>query len=90
MLHDNYRYLYQFFTGYFPEADLDGLTDKQVVQLFIKENEETIIASTYKELKQVINDKAVWSEIAEAANRYFESESALHTWLVIIAKQFTI
>ncbi|WP_378185856.1 hypothetical protein ACE939_12165 [Aquimarina sp. W85] len=90
MLYENYAHLYQFFTGYFPEADLDGLTDTQVVALYITENEQDVITSTHQELLRVMTDTSVWNEIAEAANRYFENEKALQAWLAMIAKQFTL
>lgn len=78
---DKYPELYQFFGGYFPEADLDGLTDEQVVAQFVAENPKELVSSVQVELTQLLLDQGVWDEVATEANRYFETQDDLLHWL---------
>ncbi len=81
MFEDKYPELFQFFAGYFPEADLDGLTDDQVVQGYIKESPSELINEVQKELGLLLSDESSWGDAAMEANRHFEKNEELRQWL---------
>ncbi|KAA1247715.1 contact-dependent growth inhibition system immunity protein [Aquimarina sp. RZ0] len=88
MLEEKYPYLFQFFTGYFPESDLDQLTDYEVVQKYLKENSETVLTKTKKELQELLNDGDIWKEIGIEINRYFGNDKEIKAWLEMVSSQF--
>ncbi|UII19761.1 contact-dependent growth inhibition system immunity protein [Fulvivirga ligni] len=83
---NKYPKLFQFFAGYFPEADLDGFTDEEVVENFCADNPEDLAMAVSNELKQLIKDNESWSEALEVANRYFESNDQTESWMLMILK----
>ncbi len=88
-LQEKHPLLFDFFAGYFPEADLDGLTDEQVVDQFILNNNNEIIEKTKKELISIdFNDKFLLNVITNEANRYFETTEDILDWLNMISKKF--
>ncbi len=88
-LQEKHPLLFDFFAGYFPEADLDGLTDEQVVDQFILNNNNEIIEKTKKELSNIdFNDKFLLNIITNEANRYFETTDEILNWLKMISNKF--
>lgn len=88
-LQEKHPLLFDFFAGYFPEADLDGLTDEQVVDQFILNNNNEIIEKTKKQLSSIdFNDDFLLKNIINEANRYFETTEEILDWLKMILKRF--
>jgi len=83
-LEEQYPVLFQFFAGYFPEADLDGLTDIEVVADFKQKNPQYVIQETQIALGKIPNEVAVLQEIADEANRYFETTVEAWEWVQMI------
>jgi hypothetical protein len=77
-LSQEYTNLSQFLTGYFPEADLDELTDEQVVQEFVYSNPKEIV------MVKIIEENAFFDEIGFLANRYFKNQEEVLEWLETI------
>ncbi|UII26197.1 hypothetical protein LVD15_23305 [Fulvivirga maritima] len=82
-----YPFTFQFFASYFPEADLDGLTDQEVVHQFTQQNPPEVIQQTLDELHLLINDNSSWPEALSTANRYFPNNSEIQSWLEMIKNQ---
>ncbi len=85
-----YPNLSQFLSSYFPDADLDGLTDQQVAIEFAKTNPEEIVTVTLEELKKVIDDQSSFEAVGIEANRYFENNQAVLDWLKMIAFEISV
>jgi hypothetical protein len=79
-----YTNLSQFLTGYFPDADLDELTDEEVVYEFVNSNPKEIVTTTKRELEKIIDDNVFFEEIGFLANRYFKYQEEVLEWLEII------
>lgn len=88
-LEQKYPVLFQFFAGYFPEADLDGLTDPEVVAEFKKLNPPEVIQETVTELANITNDSPWLGEISKEANRYFATNEAAWEWVKMIKAELT-
>ena len=68
--------------GYFPEADIEGLTDEQAAKQCIKELDPNVRLSTIEQGNKLLSEvEFPWQEVGRAANRYFESDSAAKDWL---------
>lgn len=89
-LKDTHPILFDFFAGYFPDADLDGLTDVEVVQQFISYNSDEIVLQTKNELNNLPKDDFLLNNIAKEANRFFESTEEINEWLDLIKNQFEV
>ncbi len=87
MLENKYPFLFQFFAGYFPEADLEQLTDSEIVYNYLQDNPEDIISHTLSEILQVLHDTSYWPEITIEVNRYFQDDQEIKEWLEMIALQ---
>ena len=84
-----YPNLLQFFGGYFPDADFEGLTDKEVVKNYISDclkSEKSIkeLKDTKIELDILIDNLKLWEELTFEANRHFESYYDALKWLEMI------
>lgn len=86
---NKYPVLYQFFVGYFPEADLDGLSDQEVVVQFIEQNPTEIVKDTQKALNELPDDVTLLKEISRDANRYFETPEAFRNWIEMIKTELS-
>lgn len=87
-LQETHPLLFDFFAGYFPDADLDGLTDKEIVAQFIEQNTPKIVSETQNALITLNNAPIVLQNIADEANRYFESSEEIMKWLEMIKENF--
>lgn len=84
-LQDTNPLLFDFFAGYFPDADLDGLTDKEVVFLFTDNNPHEVILKTEEALDTLkSNDVYLLNTIAKEANQYFETPEEIWEWIQMI------
>ncbi|WP_075343211.1 hypothetical protein [Tenacibaculum agarivorans] len=87
-LQDTHPLLFDFFAGYFPDADLDGLSDIEVVQQYISDNSEEINTLTLEKLNTIDDDEYILQAIAKEANRYFENTHEIKDWLQMIKNTF--
>ena len=81
--------LLNFFAGYFPLAEFDGLTDEQVVTNYMVSNTKETIVQTKKELDALQKDSDVLEIIAREANKYFESCDDTWQWIQKIKEMYT-
>lgn len=88
-LEQQYPPLFQFFAGYFPEADLDGLTDVEVVADFKQKNPQSVIQETRAALNKVPKEAQVLQQIAQEANRYFETTEDAWAWVQMIRAELS-
>ncbi len=87
---EHYPKLFQFFAGYFPDADIDDLTDEEVVSNYIAdcnkpEKSKNELIETKNELNFLIeNVENYWQEIGQESNRYFATSADALEWLKMI------
>lgn len=90
---ENYPELFQFFAGYFPDADLEGLTDEEVVTNYItdckkSEKSKKELEQSRRELEALMNDiESYWKEVSVESNRHFESPLVALEWLDTIKQK---
>jgi hypothetical protein len=83
----NFPELYQFFAGYFPDADFDKLSDEEVVHQYkadcLKSDVGMFqIESALKELEQLIVQSGIyWKDVQSEANRHFDTAEDALIWL---------
>ncbi len=87
-LQDTSPLLFDFFAGYFPDAELNGLTDEQVVKQFIDINISFIVKATKKELIQLTADSELLPSIAKEAKKQLEAPDDIWQWIEIIKGAF--
>lgn len=87
---NDYPRLFQFFAGYFPDADLDDLTDEEVVRNYNSdcnnsERSKTELQQLKADLTRLMaNIGHYWKEVGEEANRYFTGPDEARVWLDLI------
>ncbi|AXT51322.1 hypothetical protein D1818_10945 [Aquimarina sp. BL5] len=87
ILKKEYPELFQFFVGYFPDADFEGLSDEEIVLNYISDcnkSEKSMreLEQAKKELNTLIpNVHKHWKEISLESNIYFENIEATEEWL---------
>ena len=78
--------MYGFFSAWFPDADLEGLTDDEVVKEYLKtispEEAKTVAAECEALLSQA---ELPLDRIAETACRKFDTRDEARAWLESIA-----
>lgn len=80
--------LFQFFVGYFPDADLLGQTDQDVIKQAMKDyNEQELdqLLGSLKDLNSNISDW--WRELSVEANRYFKTPEDATKWLEFVKSE---
>jgi hypothetical protein len=86
----DYPRLFQFFVGYFPDADLDGLSDEEVVTNYValfskSEKWRMDLEELKRELASLINNiDSYWQEVGDEANRHFTNSDDALIWLNLI------
>ncbi len=89
----DYPELFQFFTGYFPDADFENLTDEEVVSNYIvdcskSEASRQELERAKGDLGQLISDIEIfWKEIGFESNRHFESMEDALKWVQMIRQE---
>jgi len=87
---EHYPQLFQFFAGYFPDADIEDYTDEEVISNYIadcnkSEKSKSELAETKKELDLLIeNIQDYWQEVGSESNRYFATSAEVLEWLKMI------
>jgi hypothetical protein len=84
---EQYPTLWNFFGGYFPDADFDNLTDEAVVAQYKAEVWAYEVAQAVAELDRLLADAAHWQTAADQANRYFETPAEMRKWLLMVRKE---
>ena len=85
-----YYRLDQFFSGYFPDADFDNLTDEEVVAHYIDDCSKSKksmldLAQTKIEIELLISEIEIyWEEVMDSANRHFRNSNEALNWLKMI------
>lgn len=86
--------LFQFFGGYFPDADFNNLIDEDIVSEYVLEH---VRNNDYKKIQELIIDidrlidnvNSYWEEFGEEANRYFENSQEALEWLIMIRQELS-
>lgn len=77
-----YKELANFLGAWFPEADMEGLTDEQVVSQFSRVAPSVEIAAVRQQLDDILSSGDYNpEEIGREANRYFSSREECASWL---------
>ncbi len=84
---DKYPDLFNFFAGYFPDADFDKLTDEEVVAGYRTDCSNADIEQTVKELNLLLTDPEYWHYAAAEANRYLPTSQDVINWLTMVRKE---
>ena len=86
---------HNFLTAYFPESDLEGLTDKEVVIDYINEFDKSNpkqmahLEQTKNELEELSkNIESHWLQVSDDSNRYFRDHKETLKWLKVILFEF--
>lgn len=79
---NNYNHLYNFIASWFPDADFDDLSDRDIVISFRKVSSIDTVNSIINEISSLIIDsESSIKEISQCANIHFNDEMELITWL---------
>lgn len=89
-LRDQYPKLANFFSSWFPDADLDGLEDQDVVAEFLRTPNVDEHNAVRAELERLLNQSETLpcEDIGKEANRFFESEDDCRSWLSLLNNEF--
>ena len=85
--------LFQFFGGYFPDADFDNLTDENVVMNYVidcnkSEVSKKALAKAKEELSiLIIKIDSYWEDLESETNRYFEGPQDALNWLNMVWRE---
>ena len=88
-----YPGLFQFFGGYFPDADFEDITDEEVVLRYVSDCSASEISKqelerTIREIEDlIVNIEEYWQEVGEEANRYFKTSHDALEWLSLISRE---
>lgn len=72
----DYPNLFQFFGGYFPDADFENLPDEEIVSKYVLEQSNNFqkINQLVADIESLVNNiENYWEEVGDEANRYFEN-----------------
>lgn len=88
----DYPNLFQFFVGYFPDADFENLTDEEIVSEYVLEHKKydnyQKIIQLIKNIEKLINNiDNYWEEVGDEANRYFKNSQEALVWLNMIKRE---
>lgn len=86
MSHDSEREtLWNFLGSWFPDADLEGYSDAEVVQNFLDVGNTPELTKVREQLMQLLNDIDLpIDRVSKEANRYFKSETECRAWLNMV------
>ncbi len=79
-----YPRLWNFFAAYFPDADLENLTDEAAVALYKSDLREDELDAVILELDSLIADVSYWEQAADDANRDFATPAENRRWLLMV------
>lgn len=90
-LREEYPKLANFLGTWFPDADLEGLDDPDVIANFLQTPNLDEHNAVRDELKKLLNECRTlpYDDIGQEANRYFESEDECRAWLVMLSNELT-
>ena len=84
-----YPNLVALFVGYFSEADLDNLTDEEVVSNYINDCNPMELTITVNELDYLLTEVSDWQSAIMEANRFFLSEDEIREWLEFVKSELS-
>lgn len=92
-LEENYPMAYMFFASEFPDSDLDGLSDVEIVLNYKKNCSESELAQLIIQLDKLTIEiengaKIYEQDISEETNRTFKSSNEFLSWLSFIKVGF--
>jgi len=77
-----YPKLANFLGAWFPDADLEGLTDSDVVTAFLAVSDRRTVEEILEELQGALADMPLfWEDVANEANRAFDNSESAASWL---------
>ena len=85
--------LFQFFGGYFPDADFDNLTDENVVRNYVIDcNKSEVSKKTLEKAKEelsilIVKIDSYWEDVESETNRYFEGPQDALDWLNMVLRE---
>ena len=81
-----YPNLANFLGAWFPDADLEGMTDIEATSAFLRSESLQVKNAVRQELAGILKTRVPlpFDEIAQEANRYFKSEAACRDWLTML------
>src|SRR5262245_59980032 len=83
---EQYSTLANFLAAWFPEADLDGLSDEDVGKRFALTRRAGALSTTTQPAWPVLDERELpWEFWSREANRHFESPDAGRAWMHRIA-----
>jgi hypothetical protein len=79
--------LYNFLGAWFPDADLDGVTDEDVAREFAALDDSRSTRGVIKEAAELLSESEFpGATVGELANRHFESVEEAREWLAMIVR----
>lgn len=78
--------LSNFFGSWFPDADLEGLEDHEVVANFLRTPNKSEHDMVRTELDNLLTEPGAlpFDDIGKEANRYFKTEEECRLWLLML------
>jgi hypothetical protein len=86
-MREKYTELFDFLDAWFPDADLEGLSDTEVAHRYLTVESPETKAKTIQQITDLLNEPVLpCAELGLAANRCFNSESEWREWLNELAR----
>lgn len=92
---EDYPNLFQFFSGYFSDADLFGLSDIEAIRSFVSdvgtsEEARKTLKDVQNELISLISHiDFYWRSVSSEANRYFVGPEDTIGWLRMVSSELS-
>lgn len=84
---EKFPLLYNFLGGHFPDSDLEGLSDLQVVENFVRTAKSSELNQANEELENLIRQIEVyWQKVSSEVNRRFANVEDVKDWLEMVKK----
>ncbi|MDC9615452.1 hypothetical protein ABLB69_11055 [Xenorhabdus khoisanae] len=88
---EKYKNLYNFIGSWFPDADFEDLTDKEIVLSFKGVSSKQTIEDCLNEIFLLIKEENFpLDEIRKSTNIYFEDKNDCITWLMEIKNNLEV
>jgi len=87
MTNTKYERLFNFLGSWFPDMDLEGISEKDIVEEYKKSVSKGEIQAMIFEAKGVLNEiEKYWRKMEHETNLYFENPDEAFLWLKLIVK----
>ncbi len=82
MIETDYERLFNFLGSWFPDMDLEGVTEEDIVMEYKKTVPSSEIQKMIVEAEEVLDEiEDYWKKIEYETNLYFETPEQAATWL---------